>query len=374
MRNKVAFITGSPMTVKAFLIPFITELAKNHEIHVISSWQGNESFLPEGVKQVNFPIKREPSIFDDLLSLAKLIRILNAEKYDIVHTFTPKAGFIGQIASFLSRVKLRFHTFTGQVWATQTGFTRFFLKSLDKITATLATSVLVDSPSQENFLIENKVVSRCKSRVLGQGSISGVNLSKFQYSQEKSDKIRTKLQLSGDEFVFLYAGRLKKDKGVPELLTAFKNVAKKVPAVLVIVGADEDGLLPEVNQTEGAIFCGFSDDISAYFSAADLLCLPSHREGFGNVVIEAAACGLPTLASRIYGLSDAIVDNETGILHQVKDAEDIEIKMLSLCQNKRQLEMMSERALKRVYSEFSERVIVEEFIKFYELQERELSK
>lgn len=374
MRNKVAFITASPMTVKAFLIPFITELAKNHEIHVISSWQGNESFLPEGVKMVNFPIKREPSIFDDLLSLVQLIRIMKAEKYDIVHSFTPKAGFIGQIASFLSGVKLRFHTFTGQVWATQTGLTRFFLKSLDKITAFLASSVLVDSPSQESFLIENKVVLPCKSQVLGQGSISGVNLSKFQYSQEKSDKIRSKLQLSGNEFVFLYAGRLKKDKGVPELLTAFKNVAKKVPAVLVIVGADEDGLLPEVYKTEGAIFCGFSDDISAYFSAADLLCLPSHREGFGNVVIEAAACGLPTLASRIYGLSDAIVDNETGILHQVKDAKDIEFKMLSLCQNKPQLEMMSERALQRVYSEFSEHVIVEEFIKFYELQERKLPK
>ncbi|WP_404393232.1 glycosyltransferase family 4 protein [Pseudoalteromonas phenolica] len=374
MRNKVAFITASPMTVKAFLIPFITELAKRYEIHVISSWQGNESFLPEGVKMVDFPIKREPSIFDDLLSLVQLIRILKAEKYDIVHSFTPKAGFIGQIASFLSGVKLRFHTFTGQVWATQTGLTRFFLKSLDKITAFLATSVLVDSPSQESFLIENKVVLPCKSQVLGQGSISGVNLSKFQYSQEKSDKIRSKLQLSGDEFVFLYAGRLKIDKGVPELLTAFKNVAKKIPAVLVIVGADEDGLLPEVNKTEGAIFCGFSDDISAYFSAADLLCLPSHREGFGNVVIEAAACGLPTLASRIYGLSDAIVDNETGILHQVKDAKDIEFKMLSLCQNKPQLEMMSERALQRVYSEFSEHVIVEEFIKFYELQERKLPK
>ncbi|MAD76558.1 MAG: glycosyltransferase family 1 protein [Rheinheimera sp.] len=374
MRNKVAFITASPMTVKAFLIPFITELAKNHEIHVISSWQGNESFLPEGVKMVNFPIKREPSIFDDLLSLVQLIRILKAEKYDIVHSFTPKAGFIGQIASFLSGVKLRFHTFTGQVWATQTGLTRFFLKSLDKITAFLASSVLVDSPSQESFLIENKVVLPCKSQVLGQGSISGVNLSKFQYSQEKSDKIRSKLQLSGNEFVFLYAGRLKIDKGVPELLTAFKNVAKKIPAVLVIVGADEDGLLPEVYKTEGAIFCGFSDDISAYFSAADLLCLPSHREGFGNVVIEAAACGLPTLASRIYGLSDAIVDNETGILHQVKDAKDIEFKMLSLCQNKPQLEMMSERALQRVYSEFSEHVIVEEFIKFYELQERKLPK
>jgi glycosyltransferase involved in cell wall biosynthesis len=362
------------MTVKAFLMPFITELAKNYEIHVISNWQGSESFLPEGVKKVTFPIKREPSFFDDLLSLVKLTSILKTEKYDIVHSFTPKAGFIGQLASFLSCIKLRFHTFTGQVWATQTGFSYFLLKSLDKITASLATSVLVDSPSQENFLIENKVVNRSKSRVLGKGSISGVNISKFQYSQEKCDKIRTGLQLSGDEFVFLYAGRLKRDKGVPELLTAFKNVSKKLPAVLVIIGADEDGLLPEVNKTEGVFFCGFSDDISAYFSAADLLCLPSHREGFGNVVIEAAACGLPTLASRIYGLSDAIVDNETGILHQVKDAKDIEFKMLSLCQNKTQLEMMSERALQRVYSEFSEHVIVEEFIKFYELQERKLPK
>lgn len=374
MRNKVAFITASPMTVKAFLLPFIREAAKNYEIHVISSWEGNESFLPEGVKKVNFPIKREPSIWDDFLCLIKLIRIMSVEKYDIVHTFTPKAGFIGQIASFFSCVRLRFHTFTGQVWATQTGFSRFFLKSLDKVTAYLATSVLVDSPSQESFLIDNTVVSRCKSKVLGKGSISGVNLSQFQYSLEKSDKIRTRLKLSGNEFIFLYAGRLKKDKGVPELLTAFKNVAKKVPAVLVIVGVDEDGLLPEVNRTKGVIFCGFSDDISAYFSAADLLCLPSHREGFGNVVIEAAACGLPTLASRIYGLSDAIVDNETGVLHRVNDADDIERKMLYLCQNKRQLEMMSERALQRVYTEFSERFIVEEFIKFYEHEESRLLK
>ncbi|WMS94901.1 glycosyltransferase family 4 protein [Pseudoalteromonas sp. HL-AS2] len=371
--KKIAFITASPMTVKAFLLPFIKEIEKSYEIHVISNWHGDEDFLPANVKMIRIQIQREPSIFDDLVSLIKLVGILKVEKYDIVHTFTPKAGFIGQIAAWLSRVELRFHTFTGQVWATQTGFKRFLLKSLDKLTASFTTSVLVDSPSQQSFLIKNKIVTAVKSGVLGKGSISGVNLSKFQFSQEKRDNIRAELQLKDGEFVFLYAGRLKKDKGIPELLSAYRNVAKKVSAVLVIVGADEDGLLSEVNHTDGVIFCGFTDDIVAYFSAADLLCLPSHREGFGNVVIEAAACGLPTLASLIYGLSDAIVDNETGVLHQVEDAADIEEKMLNLCQNKELLKRMSERALKRVHSEFSERLIVDEFIKFYEHEQSRLS-
>lgn len=374
MKKKVAFVCTSPMTVKAFLVPFIIELSKSHEVHVISNWQGEEDILPFGVKSVFLSIKREPSLLDDILSLVRLVSILKGHGYDIVHSFTPKSGLIGQLASFMVKVDLRFHTFTGQVWATQTGFKRLFLKLLDRIIASLATSVLVDSPSQKEFLVENGIVSAKKSMVLGKGSISGVNLSKFQYSQSKRLKLRAQLKLRDDEFVFLYAGRLKIDKGIPELLTAFKYVAKKVSAVLVIVGADEDGLLAQVNNTAGVIFCGFTDDISAYFSAADLLCLPSHREGFGNVIIEAAACKLPALASRIYGVSDAIVDTETGMLHQVMNAQDIAEKMLYLVQNMHKLDVMSEKALQRVRSDFSEQLLVEQFIQFYEDHSRKLSK
>lgn len=372
--NKIAFVAASPMTVKAFLLPFINSMAGEHEIHVISNWEGGEHFLPNNVKAIKLVIRREPSILDDCISLVKLVRIFKVERYDIVHTFTPKTGFVGQIAATLSGVKLRFHTFTGQVWATQVGIKRFFLKSLDRLTATLATAVLVDSPSQKSFLIKNKVTSPNRSTVLGQGSISGVNLSKFQFSQKKRESIRKALKLNNDEFIFLYAGRLKIDKGIPELLSAFKSVSKRVSCTLLIVGADEDKLLPLIHGTDKVIFCGFSDDISAYFSTADLLCLPSHREGFGNVVVEAAACKLPALASRIYGLSDAIVDNVTGALHKVKDVADIELKMLKLCQDKSLVNEMSEKAFDRVKADFSEKIIVDEFLKFYEFQQRKLNK
>lgn len=366
--NKVAFVTSSPMTVKAFLLPFINELVKDNEVHVFANWSDNDEvdFLPQEAIKKNIKIPRNPNLLVDFLSLLKLVKIFHLEKYQIVHTFTPKAGLVGQLASFISGVDNRYHTFTGQVWATKTGWKKQMLKQLDKLTASLASAALADSHSQQEYLIQNKVVLSNKIMVLGKGSISGVNLSKFKFSAEKRNELRNDLGICSDEFVFLYAGRLKLDKGIPELLAAFKEVSKKIRCVLIIVGVDEDGLLPLVESTDKVIFCGFSNDMPAYFSMADLLCLPSHREGFGNVVIEAAACGLPSLASNIYGLSDAIVDGETGILHKVNDVKDIESKMCFISNNKNKLHKFSVCGFDRVKHDFSEDTIVSELIKFYE--------
>ena len=370
--SKIAFVTSSPMTIKAFLLPFINELMKENEVHVIANWADDidSSFLPKGVKLKNLSIERNPSLFSDFITLIKLTRLLQIEKYHTVHTFTPKAGLIGQLASYVSRIKNRFHTFTGQVWATQTGWKKVVLKNLDKVTAALTTAILVDSPSQQEYLIQNKVLSKRKSTVLGLGSISGVNLNKFKYSAEKRLSLRAKLGLNEQDFVFLYAGRLKVDKGIPELIAAFNSVSKNENCYLVIVGSDEDNLLPLLDKNKRVIFCGFTDDISSYFSMADLLCLPSHREGFGNVIIEAAACKLPALASNIYGLSDAIDDGTTGILHKVKDREDIELNLKKLIDNKKALAEMRTNAFIRVTNDFTEDFIVDEFMKFYKCKNK----
>ena len=365
--SKIAFVTSSPMTVKAFLLPFINELRKENEVHVIANWtkKEEECLLPDDVTIYRLNLERNPNPLKDLNSLFKLIQILRKNKYDIVHTFTPKAGLIGQLASYISRVKNRYHTFTGQVWATKTGWKKILLKNIDRLTGSLTTAVLVDSPSQQEFLIKNHVFQPDKSSVLGLGSISGVNLSKFKYSDEKRLSLRAKLGLTENNFVLLYAGRLKVDKGIPELISAFDMISTNKNCFLVVVGADEDNLLPLLKSRKNVLFCGFTDDITSYFSMADLLCLPSHREGFGNVIIEAAACKLPSLASNIYGLSDAIENEKSGLLHCVKDPSDIALNLKKLMNDKTMLSNLGENAFIRVNTCFTEEYIVEEFLKFY---------
>lgn len=367
--RKIAFIAASPVTIKAFLMPFVNELKKENQMHLIANFEDklDYSFIPKDVIIHHVKINRNPSIFNDFIALLQLTKLIYKEGFDVVHSFTPKAGLLAQLAAFTCRTKNRYHTFTGQVWATKVGLKRYILKQMDFIIASLSTHNFVDSISQRDFLLKNKVTSSTKSTVLGNGSISGVNLDKFKYCQKKRDNLRESLGLNDEDFIFLYAGRLKIDKGIPELFTAFNSISKINNCSLVIVGNDEDNLLSKVNDNRKVIFCGFSDDISAYFSMADILCLPSHREGFGNVIIEAAACGLPSLGSNIYGLSDAIVDNETGMLHKVCDPLDLENKMLAVYSDRERLSNLGENSKKRVKDLFSENLMVTEFINFYRL-------
>jgi glycosyltransferase involved in cell wall biosynthesis len=373
--KKVAIITSSPMTVNAFLIPFIKILQVEYEVHIIANFGTDLNVLEHlpSVKVHSISLERNPNFFKDLSALYSLYTLLKINKFDIIHTFTPKAGLIGQLSAFLARVPIRFHTFTGQVWATKKGVKKLLLKFFDWTISNLALYCLVDSPSQRRFLIEEKIISPIKSRVLGSGSISGVNFNKFKYSKSKAISLKKELGLLDCKFIFLYAGRLKVDKGIPELFRAFELISNKYQCHLLIVGTDEENLLPLIQGNKNISFCGFSDDITTYFSAADLLCLPSHREGFGNVVIEAAACGLPSLASNIYGLSDAIENGVTGILHEVNNVDSITAGMDILIRDPKYLKEVGMNAENRAQKNFSEDFIVDQFIKFYrEFSEKEI--
>ena len=364
--KKIVFIVSSPLTIKAFLSPFIKALAIENEVHIIANFSEREiyDFIPKRVTLHAVSLERNPNILVDMFALFSICKLIRKHKFNIVHTFTPKAGLIGQVSAFLTGVRFRFHTFTGQVWATKKGPFRFVLRLFDKLIGVLASFSLVDSPSQREFLIKNNVLSSEKSAVLGKGSISGINLEKFKYSEDRALNIRAKLNLKNNEFVYLYAGRLKVDKGIPELFTAFDLVSKNTNSVLVIVGVDEDNLLQYINNSQ-IIFCGFANDITSFFSMADLLCLPSHREGFGNVILEAAACGLPSLATNIYGLTDAIIDGETGMLHEVSDVSSLASHMNKLQDNKEELHRLGNNARARVRADFSEEFILGSFLDFY---------
>ena len=182
MKRKIVVVATVPSMVRAFLVNHIKSFSNEYDVTVISnisSQQDNLDILPNNVKQVDLPILRSVNVKGDIKALILLLKYFYSEKFSIVYSLTPKGGLLSMIAAWATRVPIRIHTFTGQVWANSRGFNRFLLKMMDRITASLATIVIVDSPTQRDFLIENNVVGINKSLVLGDGSISGVDLKKF---------------------------------------------------------------------------------------------------------------------------------------------------------------------------------------------------
>ena len=191
-----------------------------------------------------------------------------------------------------------------------------------------------------------------KISVLGQGSISGVDTSRFHPDLSVRTRIRADLQIPDDALCLLYIGRMKKEKGVPDLLDAFRQLRTEfVNLHLLLVGPDEEGLLVETKADRLHII-GYTREAEAYMAASDIICLPSYREGFGSVLIEGAACGLPAVASRIYGVTDAVVENVTGLLHPPGDIEALTDSLRRLVSDKRLRKELGKNAYERAVTSF----------------------
>jgi glycosyltransferase involved in cell wall biosynthesis len=360
-RKKIAIIVSSPLTAKVFLKHQIFELSKIYDLTLIANFGidfdplKKIEWINNSISIKHIPINRKIKLFSDLQALLMLYFFLRSHDFSLVHSYSPKAGLLAMIASFIARVPIRIHTFIGQVWATKQGMLRFFLKILDKLTSILATSVLVDSYSQREYLISNINLLRSKSKVLGYGSISGVDENIFKANSEARNSIREKLNVVNSSLVILFLGRLKKEKGVFELVNAFvdlKHKDKKI--VLWFVGDDEEDLQNDFYFQDNICWIPFTDTPERYMAAADIFCLPSYREGFGSSVIEAAACGIPSVGSNIYGLNDAIIDDITGILVPVKSVKSLQLALQKLINDKKLREQMGFMAKKRAIEKFSQ--------------------
>ncbi|MBK6367970.1 MAG: glycosyltransferase [Polaromonas sp.] len=361
------------MSLNVFMRPHIEMLAQDYDLTLIANGVANEFFVSNasGVKIMPVAIARDINLIHDLKALLSLAGIFRREKFDAVHSITPKAGLLSMLAATLTRTPVRVHTFTGQVWATKSGWVREGLKALDRLIAWCATSLLTDSPSQRAFLIQEKIVAPEKIRVLGYGSVAGVDVNRFKPNANARQQIRSELHIGESEVVCLYLGRLNPDKGVQDLALAFAQIASQVPtAHLVIVGPDEADMSTGIAQTLAACSAqyhrvGFTNKPEDYMAAADIFCLPSYREGFGSVLIEAAAAGVPSLASKIYGITDAVDDGKTGILHEPKQVEQIAQGLLTLIQNDQLRKSMATQAQERAYQLFGTAVLVEAMRDFY---------
>jgi lipopolysaccharide/colanic/teichoic acid biosynthesis glycosyltransferase/glycosyltransferase involved in cell wall biosynthesis len=326
MKRRACIVVASEMTLRVFLARQIAAMAERYDVTVVvkSPTPGLSRDLGD-VTVRPLAINRNVSPLQDLWCLVALVRLMRAERFDLVQSMTPKAGLLAMSAAWLARVPVRVHTFTGQVWATRTGVQRQALKLLDRVIARAATFTLADSPSQRAFLAAQGVVPATKVAVLGKGSVSGVDISKFRPDPLVRRTVRASLGIAATDIVLLFVGRLHRDKGILDLAQAFATLADhRADVCLLVVGPDEQNLSPAMRELCGrhqarVLFCPYTHVPEQYMAAADVLCLPSYREGFGSVIIEAAAAGLPAVASRIYGVVDAIVENTTGLLHEPRD-------------------------------------------------------
>ena len=280
-------------------------------------------------------------------------------------SISPKAGFITSLSSFVARVQYRIHWFTGQIWVTKKGPIRFFYKILDKIIFYFSHHVLVDSDSQKKILISNNIITNKKSTVLLNGSVGGVNIRKFKFKRTHRDLLRKQLKISKNDFIFLYLGRINRDKGIIDLIKAFKKIENFYRTFLVLVGPIEDiNIKNYIKNNQKIIYAGETSVPEKWFSAADILCLPSYREGFGSVIIEAGSCNLPTLGSNIYGIVDAIEKNQTGFFHEANNIADIKNKMIFIIENKKLVKKCGQKARKRVHNKFEENLFGKKFLEF----------
>ncbi|OIQ89299.1 N,N'-diacetylbacillosaminyl-diphospho-undecaprenol alpha-1,3-N-acetylgalactosaminyltransferase [mine drainage metagenome] len=370
--KKLCYVATIPAVVHAFLRVHIQTAADKYEVTVICN--AADKHLLEGLnaRLILLPIERKPSPLKDMLVLLQLFKLFRNQRFDIVHSIMPKTGMLAMIAAKLARVPVRIHTFTGQVWVTKRGVQRDVLKWFDKLIGSFATCALADSTSQRDFLVNEGVLSSSKAKVIGAGSICGVDSSRFHPDMKSRQETRLALGIAQNSKVILFVGRLNHDKGMLDLAAAFDTIARQHPnVVLLLVGAQEDVPFSRIQEIchaerERLRYISFASKPEHYMTAADIFCLPSYREGFGMTIIEAAACGVPAVASRIYGITDAVAEDRTGLLIPAGDVTALTQALSRLLTDNELRQQMGNEARTRALELFSSEKITRELMALYD--------
>lgn len=372
MKKKICFVVARPGSAESFLKDHIRYLSNNFDIYLVANLSGKEDFVLKGLSGVkDIKINRPISLKDDLKAVKDLKKYFKEMQFDAVHSVTPKAGLITALAAKSAGIKNRIHIFTGQVWATRHGVMRSLLKFMDKIIVRRSTQILVDGEAQRKFLIKEGVVSEKKSKVLGAGSICGANTVRYTPSSEERNLQRKNLDIHDETVVFSFMGRMNREKGIYELLTAFNKLAGKYKNISILFyGRDEERCLEDLGKYENInesnfFYPGSTPVPEKSLQAADVFVMPSYREGFGMSVIEASCLGLPVICSDTYGLGDTMVDNETGLRCKTADVETLYKAMEKLYLDKELRRKLGEAGRNRVKELFAGEKIVKEWSKFY---------
>lgn len=325
---KICYVVTIPLTIESFFIPQLQYLAANgFDVTVVCSNDSNlQEKLGESIRFYPIDIPRGISVGGSIDALKALTHFFKKEKFDLIQYSTPNAAFYSSIAAKKADCKVRNYHLMGLRYLGASGMGRTILKALERIACYNSTSIECVSKSIMEMGIKEGLLPKEKVTVVWNGSTGGVDLSRFDFAkrQQWRMEIRKELGYSSSDFVYGFVGRITKDKGIDELLSAFLEL-KDNSQLLLVGDIEEDNridveLLAKSQQNSNIKFHSFVSDIERYYAAIDVLVLPSYREGFGNVVIEAGAVGTPAIVTDIPGPTDAIDRDKTAIVVPAKDS------------------------------------------------------
>ncbi|AZI68268.1 glycosyltransferase family 1 protein [Kaistella daneshvariae] len=332
-----------------------------------------------GVKHHPLEMTREISPLQDLIALWKFYNFCKKEKPFLVHSHTPKAGIVGMLGAQLAGVPHRLHTVAGLPLMEATGIKRKVLNFVEKLTYACATKVYPNSRGLYDFIVQENFAEISKLKVLGKGSSNGIDTEFFSRSQipeVQQQELRQDLGILPEDFVFIFVGRLVGDKGINELVEAFKEIA--LPKTkLLLVGPLETELDPlnpatlaEIEFNKNIIMAGYQNDVRPYFAISHVLVFPSYREGFPNVVLQAGALELPSIVSNINGCNEIIIEGENGTIIPVKDVQALKSSMTEIVQNEPWREKLQSQARSMISSRYDQQVVWQAILAEYRAAEK----
>jgi len=326
-----------------------------------------------GVKHAAISMIREISPLSDLRSLWRLYQFMRQARPTITNVGTPKAGLLGGLAAWLSGVPCRLYTLHGLRLETTVGWKRTLLRWTERLACSCADRVICVSPSVRRRAIELNVVSAEKTAIMGSGSSCGVDVQRFSPQVVNSaNRLAEHLGIPSSVPVIGFVGRFTRDKGIPELVAAFGQLRQAWPELrLLLVGDFEDGdpvpprIRYQIETDSHIIRTGFVTDAAPYYGLMEVLALPTYREGFPVVSIEAQACGVPVVTTTATGAIDSIVDGVTGFLVAVGNVQALAARIDQLLRDPQLRARMGQRGRTLVVREFRQEVVGQALLEEY---------
>lgn len=357
MKKKKFFITTTIPLTYIFFKGQPRLWKENFDVCAVSSEPGNlKQFADEeGIRYKHIPMKREISLFSDVVSLSRWIWLLLKEHPYIVHGNTPKASLLSIVAAWLTCRPVRIYMCHGLRYQGTQGKLRKLLMTMEKIACSCATHVISVSKGVADIMVADGLCKEEKMMVVGHGSAGGVDMEKFNPDKVDRD-VRKELGIPEDAFVFAFVGRIIGDKGVNELVGVFNRINEEnMNTHLLLVGPKESEQNPISEKTASIIdnnpsiyAMGMQQDVRPYLKAANAFVLPSYREGFGMVLIEAGAMGLPCITTNITGCNEIIIPGENGAIVEPRDEDALYEEMKKWLENPDLVSEMAGKARKLV--------------------------